>query len=43
MMLVDNPQRALCVQCHKSEGPSLGTGQKKPGAARPLPPEGPQP
>jgi predicted CXXCH cytochrome family protein len=25
-ILVDNPQRALCVQCHKSEGPTLGTG-----------------
>ena len=24
--LIDNPQRALCIQCHKSDGDSLGTG-----------------
>jgi predicted CXXCH cytochrome family protein len=24
-LLTDNPQRALCVQCHASEGPTLRT------------------
>jgi predicted CXXCH cytochrome family protein len=28
MLLIDNPQRALCVQCHSSDGPSLKPHQK---------------
>ena len=41
--LTDNPQRALCVQCHKSDGPSLGTGAGHGGTTRAKPSGKPNP
>jgi hypothetical protein len=29
-MLIANPQRELCLQCHTDQGPTLNPGKTKP-------------